>query len=402
MIDIKKTSEFLIFLRKRKGYTQKEVSASLHVSYQAVSRWENGNTLPSLELLPELAKLYDVSADEILNGCFRSRKLSAETLGVSPSHFDRFNEEIRNQYEFPNAVNPSFRGGICFTDRDSYLVSRTLEPGHKQELALEYQYRTEISRDTVSFLLNEMICARARPLFLSMSFLSGSKESSRIEHILLGIRKEADKYRLPLLDIQRSVKESVREGCLLFTTTCIGQGIRKQYEPVQAGDVLLYLPSNGLHHHGFTLIKALLKKEPSLKDRKINGHSFLDEMMKPPESYWEKLHFFIEREEIKAFVHITQFGLFRNLKRILPPGCQAELDLGTVRIPEIFPVLKDRLDYSSYEMLNAFNCGIGMVLAVNEKEADRIQSEIGYGCAQLGVLTEGNETIKIVHDLSWH
>lgn len=401
MIDIKKTSNFLLELRKRKGYTQKEVSAHLHVSFQAVSRWENGNTLPSLDVLQDLAQLYEVSVDEILNGHFHSLKLSHKSLGLSPHHFDRFNEEIKNQYEFPNKINQSFRGGIYFTDETHYLVSRTLEPGHKQELALYNDYRTDLSRDTVSFLLNEMICARAHPLFFSLSFLSGSKDPSLIEHILLGIRNEANKYGIPLLDIQRSVKNSIREDSLLFTTTCIGHGVYKNKSPIQSGDILLYLPSNGVHHHGFTLIKALMEEDPTLKDLKVEDHTFLDEIMKAPEPYWEKLHFFIEREEIKTFVHITQFGIFRNLKRIIPLQCQADLNLEKVQIPKIFYILKTRLDYSSYEMLNAFNCGIGMILVVNEKEADHIQFQIGNGCQQIGVLREGTGDIKIVHDLSW-
>lgn len=128
MIDTQKTGKFLTDLRKRKNYTQKEVASFLHVSFQAVSRWENGAVLPSLDLLQELSRIYEVTVDEILNGCFRSDVLTQESLGFSPLAFDRFNEEIRDQYETPNPINPSFRGGICFMDELHYLVSRTLEP----------------------------------------------------------------------------------------------------------------------------------------------------------------------------------------------------------------------------------------------------------------------------------
>lgn len=401
MIDTQKTGKFLTDLRKRKNYTQKEIASFLHVSFQAVSRWENGVVLPSLDLLQELARIYEVTVDEILNGCFRSDVLTQESLGFSPLAFDRFNEEIRDQYETPNPINPSFRGGICFMDELHYLVSRTLEPGHKQEIAISDNYRTALCEDTVSFLLNEMICARSKPLFLSMSFLSGSNKDSSIERILLGMRKEAGKYQIPLLDIQRSIKKSIHSDALLFTTTCIGKGTKKKILPIESGDVLFYLPSNGVHHHGFTLIKALLEKEPELKNLKVNDHTFLDEIMKPSRSYWKPLHFFMERKEIKEFVHITQFGLFRNLKRVLPTDYQAELDLSVVQIPEIFRTLKTKLHFSSYEMLNSFNCGMGMILVVSQDLSDHIRSQIGYDCRQIGIIKKGSEGIKIIKDLNW-
>ncbi|WP_305152271.1 helix-turn-helix domain-containing protein [uncultured Dubosiella sp.] len=383
MIEREQTGAFLTRLRQAHAWTQKDVASRLHVSAQAVSKWENGLAVPPLDLLLELSRLYGVTMEEIANGRFEQEKIDHAHLDVHVERWDRFNEESHPD----NVWNPSFRGGVLERSDGSLLVSRTLEPGAKQHLAFEQGALKELVDDALVTLDNDWITMNARPLALTMTILSGQEDLPLFSRLTTLVRTAGRKQGMPLIEAQRSVKPFMKPEETQIVFTGIGEA-KRPYDArrIEAGDSIYYWPSNGLHHHGFTIMEALLERRPEWKTKRL-----LDELLKAPVSYAGKTNGY---EDIKCLVHITQFGLERNVRRVLKPDQKAVLELDKVKIPPVFHWLKRALSYSDAEMMKTFNCGMGMlVIAKNGDPA--------YRLGQIESRNDKEEAVVIHSPLHW-
>ena len=142
MLDYKKIGLYLLEKRKMHQLTQKQLADQLNISFQAVSRWEKGLSIPAVDLLNELANLFHVTVDEILKGEDKWPVFSYEKSGVDVAKIDLINQDLKtlfNQYSY----NPSFRGAIydlndhLFSQKSLQIVSKVQEPVTKQKIAME-------------------------------------------------------------------------------------------------------------------------------------------------------------------------------------------------------------------------------------------------------------------------
>ena len=184
MLDEQKIDAFLVEQRRKLGMTQADVAGKLNVSYQAVSKWENG-ALPNVELLVELAQLFHVTVDEILSG----RKKGAEPLsysraGVDIAYTDAIKKELAAylQAEDPRVLNGlgpfASLYDLSFPEiKDPVLVLKTEEPGSKQKLAMQYGYSESICHDMINHLVNDIAVMGARPLAVLDCIVCSSAEN---------------------------------------------------------------------------------------------------------------------------------------------------------------------------------------------------------------------------------
>ena len=128
----------------------------------------------------------------------------------------------------------------------------------------------------------------------------------------------------------------VEDGVYILSASAIGVVDRDNIidgSAIEEGDAVLALASNGLHTNGYTLVRALLKNKPELKDRDIQGVSFLDMILRPHQCYYQPLKDLFKDEGLKGMAHITGGGIQDNLSRILPEECQAVIDLALLQVP---------------------------------------------------------------------
>ena len=172
MIDSKKMGRFIVEKRKALGLTQTQLSEKLNVSFQAISKWENGVTFPNIEILKELASVLEVTVDEILAGSEKEESgLSYSKAGIDIAYTDSIKKEMEKSLETKdprvlNGLGPfASLYDINFPEiKDPVLVLKTEEPGSKQKLAMEYGYTESICHDMINHLVNDIIVMGARPL----------------------------------------------------------------------------------------------------------------------------------------------------------------------------------------------------------------------------------------------
>lgn len=411
MLNYKKIGLFLSNERKKSKLTQKQLAEKLNISFQAVSRWEKGLSAPSLDILNNLSQIFNVSIDEILKGERYSTRFSYEKAGVDVMKMDIINKKAEKFVEM-DEYNPSFRGGIYdlknyLTLKHPFIVSRVLEPGTKQRIAIEYGYIEELIQDIFFTLINDILATGANPIFITNTIISAQENIDLVNKIVSLCYDEAKQYDIKILKGQYSIKPKViYPGEYLIDTEMIGivdYNSLINYKNISKGDSILYIESNGIHHHGFSLIDKLLDEIPEIKKEFVEGNSFMDEIMKPPYCYYKCLKDLIEKRKINGLVNIAGFGIPRSVERIIPDGLSAYIDLSKINVSAIFKCLKLYLNVNDYEMINTFNCGVGYIVIVASKDANMILEHINryYFCREIGVIKKGEEKIKFLNSLKW-
>lgn len=412
MLDYKKIGLYLLKKRKLYNLTQKQLADQLNISFQAVSRWEKGLSIPSVDLLNDLANMFHVTVDEILKGEDNWPTFSYEQSGVDVTKIDLMNNDLKdiiNKYQY----NPAFRGATYDLSDDwslqsPQLVSKVQEPVTKQKLAIEYGYIDELVEDIICTLINDILMIGAKPLFLTATLVAENMNREFLEKIIKTFDDKSRKYKVKRMTGQCSIKPQslYPHQCLISTTITgiIDDTRRIDTRDICENDIILAIESNGLHHYGYSLIDSLINTIPQIKKEIINGQNFIDEIMKPQYCYYDCLIKLINEKMIKGLVNISGCGFPRNLARIIPNGLCANIDLDQIYMPEIFHCLKSYLKVSDDEMLNTFNCGVGYVVIVSSNKKEYVINHINryFPCRQIAIIKEGQKSIKFINHLNWN
>ncbi len=269
MLDNQKIASFIANKRKELDMTQAEAAQILNVSFQAVSKWENG-TLPNVEMLVELAALLNVSVDEILAGReFNNENFSYSKAGVDICYTDAIKKDMA---KFLKTENPRVLNGlgafaslydISFPEiQDPVLVLKSEEPGSKQKLALEYGYSKSICHDMVNHLVNDIAVMGAAPLAVLDTIVCGSAEKDTINSFIKGISDACTKNDCVLAGGETSIQPNVvGNGVYILTSSIAGIVSRKNIidgSSTKEGDIVLAVASNGLHTNGYSLVRLLM------------------------------------------------------------------------------------------------------------------------------------------------
>lgn len=411
MLDYKKVGDFLYHKRKALGLTQTQIADQLHISFQAVSRWEKGLSIPTAEMLLNLSKIYNVSVDEILNGKENYPIFSYEKSGMEISKIDSLHDNLKNHMQ-RNIYNPSFRGDSYdlsefSTYKQPQLVSIVQEFTTKQRLALEYGYIDQMCEDTILTLINTVLVLSAKPLYITTSLNIDQYNIGLMTNIMQSFCKYAQKYNFKVLTGQNSIKPKLlkKDVCLLtLTMTAIAQKEEiLSYHDINAGDIMIGIESNGLHFYGaYQLIDSLIDAFPEIKKETINNNNFIDEIMKPQINY-DFLKKLIKEKLIKGAVYIAGLGIPRNLNRIIPEHLDAVIDLKTIKVPQIFSLVRSYSKMSDEEMFNTFNCGVGYIVIVSKENKELVFNYISnyYHCFELGKFKKGNKQLIVKNNIDW-
>lgn len=384
--------------------TQAEVAEKLKISFQAVSKWENG-TLPNVEALVELARVLNTTVDEILAG----RDKSAETFsyskaGVDISYTDAIKKEMAaylktDNERVLNGVGPfASLYDIRFSDiEDPVLVLKSEEPGSKQKLAMEYGYSESICHDMINHLVNDIAVMGAKPLAVLDTIVCGKAEKETIKAFVKGISEACRENECNLVGGETSIQpDVVNDGLYILTSSIAGIVSRNRVidgSDIDEGDIVLAAASNGLHTNGYTLVRLLMEKMPQIKLDKINGETFIEQIMKPHTPYYKSIKPLFSDSGVHGMAHITGGGIEGNLSRIIPDGLCAEIYLDQVKPLPIFSYIKAVGNIDEAEMLSTFNCGVGLIVVAERQHAKRVTELIKEhcDCYEIGKIVTGGK-----------
>ncbi len=296
---------------------------------------------------------------------------------------------------FGGVFQPDFSGMD-----EPVLVSSTDGVGTKIRIARDCGVHNTVGYDLVAHCVNDILVQGARPLFFLDYIALGKMDPSRVESIVSGIARACEEFGCPLIGGETAeMPGTYAEDDYDLAGFIVGAMDKKNILPrpdVLVGDVLIGLPSLGLHTNGYSLARKVLIERLglSVQDRPAGLETTVGEaLLAPHRSYFKALWPEIEQKRMKALVHITGGGFEGNIPRVLPKGVGARVTTEAWQPPAIFRLIAEGGPVARDEMFRTFNMGIGMVLIVSSDAADQVEGSLrarGETCFRLGELVAGD------------
>ena len=300
-------------------------------------------------------------------------------------------------------------GGLFALDTRKYaepvLVSGTDGVGTKLKLAFMMDKHDTIGQDAVAMCVNDILVQGAEPLFFLDYVAVGKLEPEKVADIVGGVARACKESGCSLIGGETAEMAGFYpDGEYDIAGFSVGVAEKSRLitgERIQPGDVLLGLPSSGVHSNGFSLVRKICFDHQTFTvDTFIPelGKTLGEELLTPTRLYPKACLPLFDRFEIKGMVHITGGGFYDNIPRVLPENCSATVDSASWPRPQIFSLLQQWGGVAWPEMYRTFNMGIGMILVVSEQEAPAIHralAEQGEICYRIGRVTAGNRQVEL-------
>ena len=262
---------------------------------------------------------------------------------------------------------------------DPLLVAANDGVGTKLKLAIEHDAHDGVGIDLVAMCANDLIVQGAEPLFFLDYYATGKLDSAIAERVIAGIAEGCRIAGCALIGGETAEMPGMyAEGDYDLAGFCVGAVERSQALTggrVKTGDVLLGLASSGVHSNGFSLVRRLAADKgwklnrPALFDQEV---LLIDALMAPTRIYVRSLLPLVRAGKVAALAHITGGGLLENIPRVLPEGLHAHVDADAWPQPRLMAFLQAQGNIEPEEMARTFNCGIGMVAVVADKDAAEV------------------------------
>ncbi|HET9121869.1 MAG TPA: phosphoribosylformylglycinamidine cyclo-ligase, partial [Acidiferrobacteraceae bacterium] len=258
--------------------------------------------------------------------------------------------------------------------REPVLVSGTDGVGTKLKLALELNRHGTIGIDLVAMCANDVVVQGAEPLFFLDYYATGKLDVAQASAVVDGISKGCALAGAALVGGETAEMPGLYQaGDYDLAGFCVGIVERDAIidgRRIQPNDTLIGLRSSGAHSNGYSLIRKILAETGASLDQVVGGRTLGEALLTPTRIYVKALLALRDRVSIHGMAHITGGGLPGNVPRMLPPGLRAIIDSRTWKWPPLFSWLAEAGGVHEAEMYRTFNCGIGMVLAVDPRDAE--------------------------------
>ena len=283
--------------------------------------------------------------------------------------------------------------------KDPVIVSCTDGVGTKIEMANKFKKFDTIGIDLVAMCVNDLIVQGAKPLFFLDYIAVGKLNLKKIKKILKGIFKGCEISRCKLIGGETAEMPGVysRDKFDLagFSVGIVSKKKILDKKNVKRGDVVLAIPSAGIHSNGYSLVRSILNKNKIPEDLK-------NDILKPTRIYSNEILRLSDRNLLNAAAHITGGGLIENLLRSVPENLTLNIDLSKIKTTKIFKWLKSK-NISNKEMMQTFNCGVGFCVIAPKKNILKIKKIFSkrFEPYEIGVISKENKNLKLFNSLKW-
>lgn len=292
------------------------------------------------------------------------------------------------------------------------LVLKTEEPGSKQKLALAHDRVESLCEDLVNHLVNDIIVMGAHPLAVQDAIICGHLDGPIVNRLVAGLAAACRAQGCTLTGGETSEQPGVLDaGTYILVANAVGVVERARIidgARIAPGDRVIAVASNGLHTNGYSLVRALLARDPALAGYDVDGETFLDVILRPHRPYYHAVRGLFTDEGLHGLAHITGGGIAGNLRRIIPAGQQARIDLGAIVPPPIFRAIRAAGDVDDADMLRTFNLGAGLIVVAAPHATEAIMAHLtgqGYDSTIIGTIAAREqasaEAVTFVGALQW-
>ena len=300
-------------------------------------------------------------------------------------------------------------GGLFALNSGKYkepvLVSGTDGVGTKLKLAFMLDKHDTIGQDAVAMCVNDILVQGAEPLFFLDYLAVGKLEPEQVAAVVKGVADACKESGCALIGGETAEMNGfypVGEYDIAgFAVGAVDKSKIITSERVKAGDVLLGLPSSGVHSNGYSLVRKIVFDKMGFKGDEVFdelGKSIGEELLTPTRLYPRVCLPLIEKYDIHGMVHITGGGYYENIPRALPDNMGAEINADKWTVPAVFELLQKWGNVDWKEMYRTFNMGIGMIIIASPDEAEKIKADLAEQeefCFEIGYVTEGSHEVVI-------
>ena len=285
------------------------------------------------------------------------------------------------------------------------LVSGTDGVGTKLKIAFLMDKHDTVGIDCVAMCVNDVICCGAKPLFFLDYIACGKNYPEKIADIVKGVCEGCVQSGAALIGGETAempgfypVDEYDLAG---YTTGVVDKDKIIDNKTMKAGDVIIALPSSGVHSNGFSLVRKVFDVENSdIKSpvAELGGKSIGETLLTPTKIYVKPVLALLEKVKVKGISHITGGGFYENIPRSIPDGLGAQVIKDSVKILPIFRLIAEKGGISERDMFNTFNMGVGMSIVVapeDEETALAVLREAGEDPYVIGSIIESEDKITI-------
>ena len=318
-------------------------------------------------------------------------------------------QHIAKTMVFGNTSDVGGFGGLIELDTKGMekpvLVSGTDGVGTKLKMAFLLDKHDTVGIDCVAMCVNDIICVGAKPLCFLDYIACGKNNPEKIAMIVKGVAEGCVQSESALVGGETAempgfypVDEYDLAG---FAVGVVDKKNVLDKNNVKEGDVLIALPSSGVHSNGFSLVRKVFDVE-SLDISKpvveLGGRSIGEVLLTPTKIYVKPVLALLKEIKAKSIAHITGGGFYENIPRSLPDGLGAVIKREDIRVLPIFDLIAKEGNIPERDMFNTFNMGVGMTIIVSKEDADRsisILKEHGEDAYVLGTISKSDEGVKI-------
>ena len=299
-------------------------------------------------------------------------------------------------------------GGLFAPDltgmAEPVLVSGTDGVGTKQRIAQLMGKHDTVGIDCVAMCVNDIVCCGAKPLFFLDYIAIGKNEPEKVATLVSGVAEGCVQAGCALIGGETAEHPGVMAAddydLAGFSVGVVDKAKIIDHTTMQSGDVILALPSSGLHSNGYSLVRKVFDVEhadlwaivPDL------GMSLGEALLTPTRIYVKPVLAALAAAEVRGVSHITGGGFYENIPRCLPDGLTAKIEKAALRVPPIFPLLQKTGNIPERDMFNTFNCGVGMVVITSAASADKALSalrENGCEAYPIGEIAQGEDRVVL-------
>lgn len=291
--------------------------------------------------------------------------------------------------------------------KEPVLVSGTDGVGTKLMLAFEMDKHDTIGIDAVAMCVNDVLVQGAKPIYFLDYIAVGQNKPEVIEQIVKGVADGCVQSECALIGGETAEMPDMYDvdhyDLAGFCVGVVDKSKLKDSRNLKVGDVLIGLPSTGVHSNGFSLVRKVLFKDNHLDAHatydQLDGQLLGDVLLTPTKIYVKAVSSLFDQVDIHAMSHITGGGFYENVPRMLKEGMGVRIDTKAFPQPKIFDFIQQKGKIENQEMYNVFNMGIGFVMAVDPKDVQKVQDAlqaIGETSYVIGEVTDSGEV-----DVQW-
>ena len=284
------------------------------------------------------------------------------------------------------------------------LVSGTDGVGTKQRIAQLMDRHNTVGIDCVAMCVNDIICCGAKPLFFLDYIAIGKNIPEKVVSLVSGVSEGCVRAGCALIGGETAEHPGTMKpddyDLAGFAVGVVDRDKILDKNKMQPGDVVIALPSSGLHSNGYSLVRKVFDVENADLGRYYGelGCALGEELLRPTKIYVRPVLAAIEAADIRGISHITGGGFYENIPRCIPDGLCAKIEKKALRIPPIFPLLARMGGIPERDMFNTFNMGTGMVLVAARDSADKALAalhSLGQEAGVIGEIVSGEEKVAL-------